>query len=87
MTPDDPWQDHGGALVREFEFRDSDEAKAFAELVADQAVDYERRPELTLTSNRVRIAISNLHHLPPTLAERRLASKVDAIVAGRSPAR
>jgi pterin-4a-carbinolamine dehydratase len=82
MTPADPWQDHGGALVREFEFRDSDEAK-----VADQAVDYERRPDLTLTSNRVRIAISNLHHLPPTLAERRLASKVDAIVAGLSPAR
>jgi pterin-4a-carbinolamine dehydratase len=87
MTTDDSWQTHGGALVREFEFRDSDEAKAFAELVADQAVDYHRRPELTLSSNLVRIAIPNLHHLPPTLAERRLARKVDAIVAGRPPAR
>jgi pterin-4a-carbinolamine dehydratase len=76
------WHRHGNALVRELEFRDSDEAVAFANRVAEEAVDYERRPEVTVTLNRVRIAVANLHHLPPTQAEVRLARKVDAVLAG-----
>ena len=86
MTHDDliaveRWHCHGIALVRELEFRDSDEAVAFADRVAEEAVDYSRRPELTVTLNRVRIAVANLHHLPPTRAEMRLARKVDAVLA------
>jgi pterin-4a-carbinolamine dehydratase len=75
------WHRHGDALVRELEFRDSDEAVAFANRVAEDAVDYARRPELTVDLNRVRIAVANLHHLPPTPAEARLARKVDAVLA------
>jgi pterin-4a-carbinolamine dehydratase len=79
------WHRHGNALVRELEFRDSDEAVAFANRVAEEAVDYARRPELTVTVNRVRIAVANLHHLPPTGAEMRLARKVDAVLADHRP--
>jgi pterin-4a-carbinolamine dehydratase len=75
------WHRHGNTLVRELEFRDSDEAVAFANRVAEEAVDYSRRPELTVTLNRVRVAVANLHHLPPTRAEVRLARKVDAVLA------
>jgi pterin-4a-carbinolamine dehydratase len=39
------WQRHGNALVRELDFRDSDEAVVFASRAAAEAVDYARRPE------------------------------------------
>ena len=67
--------------MRELEFRDSDEAVSFANDVARSAIDYQRRPDLTVCLNRVRISVANTHHLPPTAAELRLAGKVDAIIA------
>jgi pterin-4a-carbinolamine dehydratase len=79
------WREERGALVRELEFRDYDEARAFADFVAERVEDYHRHPDLAITLNRVRIVIANLHHAGVTLAEERLASKVDAVLAQNHP--
>jgi pterin-4a-carbinolamine dehydratase len=79
------WRREGEALVRELEFRDYDEAKAFAEHIAEHVEDYHRHPVLTITDNRVRIVVANLHHAGITRAEERLAAKVDAALAELHP--
>jgi pterin-4a-carbinolamine dehydratase len=77
-----PWKQRGEALVRELRFRDFDEAMGFVQRVADEAVDYGRRPDMCiLESNHVRLSVVNPHHAGVTLAERRLIDKVDAVVA------
>ena len=76
------WKRRGEALVRELRFRDFDEALAFVQRVADEAVDYGRRPDMCiLESNHVRLSVANPHHAGITLAEQRLLDKVDAVVA------
>jgi len=76
------WRRDGIRLVRELGFRDFDEAFAFVERVAARAVDYGRRPDLCiLDHNRVRLMIANQHGGPLTLAEHRLAEKVDGVIA------
>jgi pterin-4a-carbinolamine dehydratase len=75
------WRRERDALVRDIAFRDYEEAKAFAEYVADHVTDYNRHPDLTITLNHVRIVIANLHHAGITRAEERLAAKVDAVLA------
>ena len=75
------WRQEGGALVRELAFRDHDQALAFADAIAERAADHHRHPDLVIALNRVRIVIENLHHAGITRAERRLAEKVDAVVA------
>jgi pterin-4a-carbinolamine dehydratase len=78
-----PWKQRGQALVRELRFRDFDEAMGFLRRVADEAVDYGRRPDMCiLESNHVRLSVANPHHAGVTLAEQRLIDKVDAVVAG-----
>jgi pterin-4a-carbinolamine dehydratase len=77
------WKVQGNALVREVAFRDYDDAMRFIEHLADAAVDYERRPDVSIVEfNTVRIVVSNLHHAGITEAEKRLAAKVDAVVDG-----
>jgi 4a-hydroxytetrahydrobiopterin dehydratase len=85
--PADPgWRRVGQSLVRELSFRDFDEAFAFVQHVADQAVDYLRRPDICIFDfNRVRLTIANPHRAGLTEAELRLARKVDAIM-GAAPA-
>jgi pterin-4a-carbinolamine dehydratase len=86
VTADERWRRYGNALVREFAFRDFDEAMTFMQRVADAAVDYQRRPDMCVSDfNRVRLIIANVHHAPPTPAEHRLAGKVDAIVDEHHP--
>jgi pterin-4a-carbinolamine dehydratase len=80
------WQRERGALVRELAFRVYDEAKAFADHIAEHVEDYHRHPDLAITLNRVRIEIANLHHAGVTRAEERLAAKVDAVLAEKHPA-
>jgi pterin-4a-carbinolamine dehydratase len=76
------WKQRGEALVRDLRFRDFDEALAFVQRVADEAVDYGRRPDMCiLESNHVRLSVANPHHAGITLAEQRLLDKVDAVVA------
>jgi 4a-hydroxytetrahydrobiopterin dehydratase len=81
------WRRDGARLVREFGFRDFDEALAFVERVAAGAVDYGRRPDMCLYGfNRVRLTIANEHGAGPTAAEQRLVAKVDDVIA-QLPAR
>lgn len=81
--PESGWQRKGESLVRELEFRDFSEAIAFFERVAATAEDHLRRPDMCLLRfNRVRLTITNPHHAGITLAELRLAEKVDAVIDG-----
>ena len=80
------WQVRRNALVRELAFRDYEEAKAFADYIAEHVDDYHRHPDLVITLNRVRVVIANLHHAGVTRAEERLAKKVDAVLAANHPA-
>ena len=78
---DEGWRRVGLSLVRELSFRDFDEAFRFVQRVANEAVDYERRPEICVFDfNRVRLTITNPHRAGLTDAELRLARKVDAIL-------
>ncbi|HEY7253565.1 MAG TPA: 4a-hydroxytetrahydrobiopterin dehydratase [Methylomirabilota bacterium] len=78
---DHGWRRQGPKLVRELTFRDFEEALRFFERVADAAVDYGRRPDMCISHfNRVHLEIANPHHAGFTLAEVRLAAKVDAVI-------
>jgi pterin-4a-carbinolamine dehydratase len=79
------WRREHDALVRELAFRDYDEARAFADEIAERVEDYHRHPDLAINLNRVRIVIANLHHAGVTRAEERLAAKVDAVLAESHP--
>jgi 4a-hydroxytetrahydrobiopterin dehydratase len=80
------WRVRGQALVRELTFKDFDEALAFVERVGQAAVDYQRRPDMCISQfNRVRLTIENRHHAGFTLAELRLARKVNAILDEHHP--
>lgn len=75
------WRRVGRSLVRELSFRDFDEAFGFVQRVANEAVDYMRRPEICIFGfNRVRLTVANPHHAGLTGSELRLARKVDAIL-------
>ena len=81
------WRRKNGAIVRELQMRDFDEALRLVERVAAAAVDYERRPDMCISAyNRVQLSIWNLNHAGFTLAELRLARKVDAILDAHHPA-
>jgi len=76
------WRRDGTRLVRELGFRDFEEALGFVQRVAEAAVDYGRRPDMCLYGfNRVRLTIANQHGGALTLAEQRLAAKVDEVIA------
>ena len=76
------WHRVGRSLVRELSFRDFDQAFAFLERLAGEAVDYSRRPDMCIFGfSRVRLTIANPHHAGITEAELRLARKVDAVLA------
>jgi 4a-hydroxytetrahydrobiopterin dehydratase len=80
------WEMVGEALVRELRFRDFEDALRFVERVAEAAVDYRRRPDMCISEyNHVRLSVSNVHHAGFTLAEMRLAEKVNAIVDEHHP--
>jgi pterin-4a-carbinolamine dehydratase len=77
------WQLHDGALVRELQMRDFEEAMRLLERVASGAVDYRRRPDMCISEfNHLRLSIKNPHHAGLTLAELRLAAKVTALLDG-----
>jgi 4a-hydroxytetrahydrobiopterin dehydratase len=80
------WRQEGTTLVRELVFRDFDQALRFLERLAHTASDYGRRPDMCISEfNHVRLSIANPHHAGLTLAETRLAAKVDAILAEHHP--
>jgi pterin-4a-carbinolamine dehydratase len=75
------WREERDALVRDFNFRDFEEAWGFLQQIAGVA-DYQRRPDMHLSMGHVRLTITNPHRTGITLAELRLAAKVDAVVDG-----
>ncbi len=80
------WRRDGGALVCTIRMKDFEDALAFVERVAGAAVDYHRRPDMCIFgNNRVRLSIANLHHAGFTIAEIRLARKVDTILEEHHP--
>jgi pterin-4a-carbinolamine dehydratase len=80
------WGLEGRALVREWRFRDFDTALGFVEQISHEAVDHLRRPHLCIDElNHVRVTITNLHNGDLTLAEHRLAAKVDAVIERHHP--
>jgi 4a-hydroxytetrahydrobiopterin dehydratase len=75
------WRRSGESLVREFAFRDFEEAIAFVKRVAACAEDHLRRPDMCILDfNRVRLTITNPHHAGVTQAELRLAERVDEVI-------
>src|SRR4051794_27754729 len=70
------------ALVRDLEFRDFDEAIAFAQVLGREAVDWLRRPDMLIRSHLLRLSVVNLHHAGLTKAELRLVSKATAVIDG-----
>jgi 4a-hydroxytetrahydrobiopterin dehydratase len=81
------WRRDGRALVRTMRMTDFEDALALVERVAGAAVDYHRRPDMCISeNNHVRLSIANLHHAGFTIAEIRLARKVDAILEQHHPA-
>jgi pterin-4a-carbinolamine dehydratase len=53
--------------------------------VGRRAVDYSRHPDMSIRGGRVKLAIANPHHAGITLAELRLAAKVNAVVEELGP--
>jgi 4a-hydroxytetrahydrobiopterin dehydratase len=74
------WDWRGDTLVRELTFRDFDEGMRFLDQVARRAEDYKRHPDMSISANHVRLRIANPHQAGITLAELRLAAKVNAVV-------
>jgi 4a-hydroxytetrahydrobiopterin dehydratase len=80
------WRRQGDSLVRELQLPDFDEALRCVERLAQLVNDYGRRPDMCISEfNRVRLSISNLHHAGFTLAEMRLAAKVNAVIEETHP--
>jgi pterin-4a-carbinolamine dehydratase len=77
------WRPRGQALTRELTFKDFDEALSFAEEIGTHAVDYLRRPDLTIKSNRLELTVENLHHAGFTKAEMRLIAKASDVIDRR----
>lgn len=77
------WRRRDQALVREFQFRDFDQASAFVQRVAAAAEDHLRRPDMCIFDfNRVRLTIANPKHAGVTEAELRLLEKVESVLEG-----
>ena len=81
------WRPRGQALVRELSFRDFDEALRFADVLGAKAVDYLRRPDMLIRSNRLRLSVENRHHAGFTKAEMRLIEKATAVIEAHGPPR
>lgn len=76
------WRHEQKALVREFSFRDFDAAWEFLERTVRSTEDHARRPDIYVSQGHVELTIRNPHHLDITLAELRLAAKVNSVLGG-----
>src|SRR3954452_16810745 len=74
------WRLQRDALVRDLEFRDFDEAIAFAQVLGREAVDWLRRPDMLIRSHHLQLSLVNLHHAGLTKAELRLVAKATAVI-------
>jgi pterin-4a-carbinolamine dehydratase len=76
------WRHERKALVRELSFRDFDAAWEFLERTVRSTEDHGRRPDIYISGGHVELTIRNPHHLDITLAELRLAAKVNSVLGG-----
>jgi pterin-4a-carbinolamine dehydratase len=77
------WRRQGKALVREFTFRDFDAAWEFVGRTVRCTDDYGRRPDIFISQRgHVALTIRNPHNMDITLAELRLAAKVNSVLDG-----
>jgi pterin-4a-carbinolamine dehydratase len=74
------WRRQRQTLVRELQFRDFESGIGFLTEIGRRGGDYFRRPEMSISGGHVRLAISNPNRAGITLAELRLAAKVNALV-------
>jgi len=76
------WRREGSACVREFRFRDFDEALGFVEAIGRVAEDHLRRPDMCILDfNHVRLTVASRRDDGIiTLAEVHLMQRVDAVV-------
>jgi pterin-4a-carbinolamine dehydratase len=74
------WRLDHGALRRDLEFRDFEEAMRFALELGRNAVDWQRRPDMLIQSHHLKLSVANLHHAGFTLAEMRLVAKATAVI-------
>lgn len=74
------WQPHRGALRRELGFKDFDEALGFVQVLAKEAVDWFRRPDVCIASGHVTLSVENRHHAGFTKAEMRLVEKATRVI-------
>jgi pterin-4a-carbinolamine dehydratase len=74
------WRNRGEVLIRDLSFRDFDAAMAFLQRFAPRAEDWNRHPDVSISRGHVRLTIENPHHAGITLAELRLAAKVNAAI-------
>ena len=80
ITAHRTWRRERNALVRAFSFRDFDAAWQFLERTVLNTEAYGRRPDMYISRGHVKLTIRNPHHLDITLAELRLAAKVNSVV-------
>lgn len=84
LTPEEAaklgWRFEGKSLVRDLLFKDNDAAQTFNDFLSERAVDWGRRAEVDIVSNKMHIRVRNMHHLEPTVAELRLARKVTEVI-------
>jgi len=80
------WRDRDSALVRKLRFRDREQAVKAGEFVALHAVDWLRRPDMSVAQNELRLVVANPNNAGVTAAERRLAGKVSAVLESLSQA-
>ena len=74
------WRWEGDTLTRELRFRDFEEGLSLLEEIGWRAEDHKRHPDLSIAGNRLRLRIANPHRAGITLAELRLAAKVNAVI-------
>ena len=75
------WTEEPNALVRVLTYRDRAEAVRAAEELTDRVHEWGgRKPDLTIDEGRLEVRCANVNHAGVTLAELRLAGKVDAVV-------
>jgi 4a-hydroxytetrahydrobiopterin dehydratase len=85
MATPQHWRTQGDALVCDLRFRDFDHAMGFVEQLARRVDDYNRRPDMAIATNQVRLTIANPHNAGITAAELRLATKTSAVIDELGP--
>jgi 4a-hydroxytetrahydrobiopterin dehydratase len=78
----DGWEQHGKAIVRQFEFGDFKAAMQFVNKVADAAEAANHHPDITINYNKVTLLLTSHDSGGVTDRDARMASKINEVVVG-----